>query len=93
MVIISDRAAGQVPSIWAEDRTCRTAQNGKCKISSPKKSRSYVVRVTATDEAGNHQTGDCTTIVGNQDVDEDDPLFVIAKVDITGGVEGNLFRL
>ena len=47
------------------------------------------MRVTATDEAGNHQTGNCTTIVGNQDVDEDDPLFVIAKVDITGGVEAS----
>ena len=87
MVITSDHATGQVPSIWAEDHTCRTAQNGKCKISSPKKSRSYVVRVSATDEAGNVGASNCTTIVGNQDFDGRDPLFVIAKVNTIGGVE------
>ena len=47
------------------------------------------MRVTATDEAGNHQTGNCTTIVGNKNVDEDDLFFVIAQVDINGGVEAS----
>ena len=90
MVIISDRGTGQVPSIWAEDVTCETAQNGECKISSPKKSRLYLVRVIVTDEAGNVGSSNCTTIVGNQIVDEDDPLFVLAKVDFTGGVEPHI---
>ena len=86
MVIISDRATGQVPAIWAEDHTCRTDQNGKCKISSPKKSRLYVVRVTATDEAGNVGVAECNTIVGDQSV-ANDPIFPIAKLNTIGGVE------
>ena len=86
MVIISDRATGQVPAIWAEDHTCRTDQNGKCKISSPKKSRLYVVRVIATDEAGNVGVAECNTIVGDQSV-ANDPIFPIAKLNTIGGVE------
>ena len=85
MVIISEPGASI--SIWAEDHTCKTANNGQCKISSPKKSRMYMVRVTVTDEAGNVGIGKCNTVVGNQASDGADPFFVIAKLDITGGVE------
>ena len=89
MVIISKpRVTGKVPSIWAEDHTCKSSNNGKCKISSPKKLREYVVRVTATDEAGNTGIGECNTLVGNQEVDTLDPIFLLTKLDMVGGVEG-----
>lgn len=89
MVIISE--PGAPISIWAEDQTCNTASNGKCKISSPKKSRTYVVRVTATDKAGNVGMGKCNTVVGRQAaVDGANPFFVIANLDITGGMEPEL---
>lgn len=99
-MIISDSRVDGVPSIWAEDHTCMSSNNGKCKISSPKKLREYVVRVTATDESGNSATVQCNTIVGGEQDDTaavgeqddtavGDPLFLIAKVDIVGGVEPN----
>ena len=93
MVILSEPHGilGQkVPSIWAEDHTCKSGNNGKCKVSSPKKLREYVVRVTATDESGNSDMVQCNTIVGGvQDGSVDDPLFLIATLDIVGGVEPN----
>ena len=79
-------SASYIPAIWVEDHTCRTAQNGNCKISSTKKSREYIVRVTATDEAGNVGVADCNTIVGDQNV-ANDPIFPIAKLNTIGGVE------
>ena len=91
MVFISEpRTIGVAPSIWAEDHTCKTGNNGNCKISSSKKSREYIVRVTATDKAGYVEMGECRTIVGNKEVndDVDDPIFLIGKLAITGGVEG-----
>jgi len=89
MVIISDSRVDGSPSIWAEDHTCKSSNNGKCKVSSPKKLREYVVRVTATDESGNSNMVQCNTIVGgNQgDIDASDPLFLISKIDIVGGVD------
>ena len=89
MVIISDSRVDGVPSIWAEDHTCKSSNNGKCKISSPKTLREYVVRVTATDESGNSDMVQCNTIVGGEqgDIDASDPLFLISKVDLIGGVE------
>lgn len=88
MVFISEPRAttGNILSIWAEDHTCKSAQNGQCKISSPKKSREYIVRVTATDKAGNVGEGECNTIVGKQGVASMDPSFLLAKLDITGGM-------
>ena len=86
MVVTSD--PDSPISIWAEDHTCKSSNNGKCKVSSPKKLREYVVRVTATDKAGNSNTTQCNTIVGGEQSDiVDDPLFVIAKLNIVGGVE------
>ena len=93
MVIISDSRVDGVPSIWAEDHTCKSDTSGKCKISSPKKLREYVVRITATDESGNSNTPtQCNTIVGGNttEIVVDDPLFLITKVDIVGGVESHL---
>ena len=92
MVIISDSRVDGVPSIWAEDHTCKSDTSGKCKISSPKKLREYVVRVTATDESGNSDMIQCNTIVGGNttEIVVDDPLFLITKVDIVGGVESHL---
>ena len=89
MVIISDSRVDGSPSIWAEDHTCKSSNNGKCKISSPKTLREYVVRVTATDESGNSNTTQCNTIVGGEqgDIDASDPLFLISKVYLIGGVE------
>lgn len=97
MVILSEPhgAAGQkVPSIWAEDHTCKSKtskkrNNGMCKVSSHKTLREYVVRVTATDESGNSDMVQCNTIVGGKKGDTalDDPLFLITRLDITGGVE------
>ena len=93
MVIISTpRTTGKSPSIWAEDHTCKSSTNVKCKVSSTKKTREYIVRVTATDEAGNVGVHECNTIVGKivgkQSVpDTEDPLFLISKLDIVGGVE------
>ena len=89
MVIISDSRVDGSPSIWAEDHTCKSSNNGKCKVSSPKKLREYVVRITATDESGNSNMTQCNTIVGGvqDDTAVGDPLFLIAKVDISGGVE------
>ena len=91
MVFISDSRVDGVPSIYAEDHTCKSSNNGKCTISSPKKLREYVVRVTATDESGNSDMVQCNTIVGgNQgDTSADDPLFLIAKVHIVGGADPN----
>ena len=91
MVIISDSRVDGSPSIWAEDHTCKSSNNGKCKISSPKTLREYVVRVTATDESGNSHMVQCNTIVGGDqgDIAAGDPLFLISKVDIVGGVEPN----
>ena len=87
MVIISKpQTTGEVPAIWVEDSTCKSDNNGKCKISSPKKSRKYIVHVTATDEAGNIGIGKCNTIVGNQEVDALDPVFLLTKLDMVGGV-------
>ena len=89
MVIISKpRVTGEVPAIWVEDSTCKSDNNGKRKISSPKKSREYVVRVTATDEAGNIAIGECNTLVGSQVMDVSDPIFLLATHGMTGGVEG-----
>ena len=89
MVIISDSRVDGSPSIWAEDNTCNSSNNGKCKVSSPKKLREYVVRVTATDESRNSDTVQCNTIVGGKqdDIAVGDPLFLISKVDFIGGVE------
>jgi len=89
MVIISDSRVAGVPSIWAEDHTCKSSNNGKCKVSSPKKLREYVVRVTATDEAGNSDMVQCSTIIGGKkgNTAAGDPLFLIAKVDFLGGKE------
>jgi hypothetical protein len=67
MVSISKPAPGTVPSVFVENDTCTSGSNGKCKISSPKKSRLYVVQVTAIDKAGNTNMSECSTIVGNQD--------------------------
>ena len=89
MVIISKpQTTGEVPAIWVEDHTCKSDNNGKCKISSPKKSRKYIVHVTATDEAGNIGIGKCNTLVGSQIVDGSDPIFLLTKLDMVGGVEG-----
>jgi len=79
--------AGGIPAIWVEDSACETAKSGKCKISSPKKSRQYKVVIQAVDEAGNVGTSDCSTVVGNQNVDAEDPLFLIAKTNLVGGVD------
>jgi hypothetical protein len=89
MVSISKPFAGNVPSVWVENDTCTTGSNGKCKISSPKKSRLYVVQVTATDNAGNTNMSECSTIVGNQGVNSSDPLFTIGKLELVGGIEDN----
>eukprot|EP00581_Thalassiosira_minuscula_P005786 CAMPEP_0183744146 /NCGR_PEP_ID=MMETSP0737-20130205/65580_1 /TAXON_ID=385413 /ORGANISM="Thalassiosira miniscula, Strain CCMP1093" /LENGTH=2327 /DNA_ID=CAMNT_0025979781 /DNA_START=237 /DNA_END=7220 /DNA_ORIENTATION=- len=88
MVIFSEPSAIGIPSIWAKDHTCKTKTKGKCKVSAPKKSRVYTVRVTATDEAGNTKSTECSTVVG-RDPEGSNPLFVIAKLDIIGGVEEN----
>jgi hypothetical protein len=92
MVFITEPRAttGNILSIWAEDHTCKSIKNGKCKISSPKKSRDYIVRVTATDKAGNVGEAECSTTIGkDQEVASVvDPSFLLAKLDITGGVEG-----
>ena len=92
MVIISDSRVNGVPSVWAEDYTCKSDSSSKCKMSSPKKIREYVVRVTATDESGKFDMVQCNTIVGGNatDVVANDPLFLITKVDIIGGVESHL---
>ena len=92
MVVISESLdpitdIRSVPSIWAEDITCQTASSGKCKISSPKASRTYYVNITATDKAGLVGFGECQTTVGNLDPDPDDPLFLIKRVSFTGGIE------
>ena len=87
MLIFSEPQRTGVPAIWAEDHTCKTDTNGQCKISSPKNSRVYMVRVIATDEAGNTGSYECSTIVGDQDVNADSPLFLLAKLDFIGGVE------
>eukprot|EP00804_Cyclotella_cryptica_P027852 CCRYP_020589-RB/>CCRYP_020589-RB protein AED:0.30 eAED:0.30 QI:0/0.66/0.5/1/0.66/0.75/4/244/451 len=91
MVSISEPLYGSIPSIWAENSVCKTGNNGKCKISSPKKSRLYLVQVTATDNAGNSAMAECSTIVGSQVVNTD-PLFTIAKLQFIGGVDGNNLR-
>lgn len=85
MVLISDLRTGEdTPSIWVEDSYCTS---NSCKISSSvEKSREYVVRVTATDEAGNSNTTECKTFAG-QTSNAADPLFLITKLDIVGGVE------
>jgi hypothetical protein len=92
MVSISEPLPGSIPSIWAENSVCKTGTNGKCKISSPKKSRLYLVQVTATDNAGNSAMAACSTVVGSQVVDAADPLFTIAKLELVGGVDGNNMR-
>lgn len=88
MVVISepDNVTGS-PTILAEDYTCKTGANGKCVISSTKKSRLYMVRVTAIDKGGNVGVSECKTIVGNQDFDDTDPRFLVVKLDNIGGVE------
>ena len=87
IVSISTPAKGTAPSIWAENSVCQTNQNGKCKISSPFKSRKYFVLVTATDKAGNVGMAECETTVGNADVEQEDPRFLIGKLEVVGGVE------
>eukprot|EP00984_Skeletonema_dohrnii_P000351 scaffold119_cov79-Skeletonema_dohrnii-CCMP3373.AAC.4 len=74
------------PTIWAEDHVCKSAANGQCKISSTKKSRQYLVVVTATDEAGNSGVGSCDTKVGSASSEnENDPLFLIGEIELVGG--------
>lgn len=92
MVSISQPLPGSIPSIWAENSVCKTGSNGKCKISSPKKSRLYLIQVMATDKAGNSAMAACSTIVGSQVVDTADPLFAIAKLEFVGGVDQNSMR-
>jgi hypothetical protein len=87
MVSISKPPAGAIPSVWVENSVCNTGSNGKCKISSPKKSRIYVIRVTATDKAGNTGIGECSITVGNQIINASDPLFTIAQIQVVGGVD------
>jgi hypothetical protein len=88
MVVISEPDnVTKTPTILAEDYTCKTGANGKCVISSTKKSRLYMVRVTAIDKGGNVGVGECKTIVGNQDFDDTDPRFLVVKLDNIGGVE------
>ena len=88
MVVISEPDnVTATPTILAEDYTCKTGANGKCVISSTKKSRLYMVRVTAIDKGGNVGVGECKTIVGNQDFDDTDPRFLVVKLDNIGGVE------
>ncbi|KAL9191170.1 hypothetical protein ACHAXT_000876, partial [Thalassiosira profunda] len=89
MVVISksrDPITG-AQAIWAEDITCQTASSGKCKVSSPKASRTYYVNITATDKAGLVGFGECQTTVGNLDPNPGDPLFLIKRVSFTGGFE------
>lgn len=76
--------AGGIPTIWVEDSVCQTDKNGKCKISSPKKSRQYEILVTAVDKAGNVGTSSCGTLVGDKTVAVEDPLFLIAKIEVAG---------
>ena len=88
MVVISEPDnVTATPTILAEDYTCKTGANGKCVISSTKKSRLYMVRVTAIDKGGNFGVSECKTIVGNQDFDDTDPRFLVVKLDNIGGVE------
>lgn len=52
----------------------------------------YIVRVTAIDKAGNVGVGECSTIVGNpkyraQTQITNVPSFLVAKLDIVGGVK------
>ena len=89
MVLISeprDSITG-VPSIWAADTTCKSADNGSCKVTSTKKSRRYIVRITATDKAGLIDWTECETIVGEQDYDDTEPVFLLKKVSYKGGFE------
>lgn len=78
--------AGAIPTIWAEDHVCKTGASGRCKISSPKKSRQYKVVVSATDKAGNTKSAECDTIVGKKQkiIDPNDPLFLIASIATVG---------
>lgn len=79
--------AGGVPSIWAQDDFCESANSGKCKVSSPKRNRQYKIVVKAIDEAGNVGTSDCSTVVGNRNIAAEDPLFLLAKIDLAGGAD------
>ena len=87
-------------SIWAEDGTCYNSKSsgyGSCKISSPnkEKTRIYLVRVTATDKAGNVGVGECSTIVGKEKYVQQTrlrgvksyPFFLASKLEIVGGME------
>jgi len=99
MVLISEplETTGNILSIWVEDAYCfntnnfREEINERCQINSAIKTRVYIVRVTATDKAGNVGVGECSTIVGaeedrEQTQVENVPAFLIAKLDIVGGV-------
>ena len=109
MVVFSDSeparsdaaaGAGNTLSIWAEDGTCynsKSSGHGSCKISSPnkEKTRIYLVRVTATDKAGNVGVGECNTIVGKEKYVQQTrlrgiknyPFFLASKLEIVGGME------
>lgn len=96
MVYISKTLnSGEAPHIVAEDSTCNSASNGKCIISSVSKYREYLVRVMATDEAGNSKTCVASTYVGKDGDTGQDPLFLVTSVDIVGGIEpeGTAFAL
>ena len=87
MVLISEsrNATSGVPSIWVEDRTCQTTN---CKRSSTTPSRIYVIKITATDKDGLVGVGECSTIIGPEDLDLADPLFLIEEASFVGGFSG-----
>ena len=88
MVLISeprDSITG-VPSIMAADTTCKSPGSGSCMVTSTKKSRRYIARITATDKAGLVESTECETIVGEQDYDDTEPVFLLKKV-YKGGFE------
>ena len=85
MVSISPN--GVLPLIWAEDMVCKLWEQERCIISSSQNSRQYLVHVTAIDEAGNIGMATCRTIVGNQNVDPNEPIFLHEKLEIVGGID------
>lgn len=79
-VVFSSAVNGAGVKLFVDDDFCNNGSN-KCLMDNVKKSRTYVVRITGTDESGNSASALCdhSVTVGSEEVTG--PLFLLSSIE------------